>query len=134
MEDNKLSLIEILNLSYPKQFEWFMNEPGVNIQVNWVVTCVDDLENGDLFLIEGKQLNPEILEAVIEHGGAAVVLVGDTFPDNGIMPEGLPVVSIPGKESPHNIQRRLLNILINKRAFLMERSVRVKYSAIKTHR
>ena len=125
MNDNKQSLNELLHLSYPNQFEWLLNKPGAEIQVNWVVTCVDDLKHGDILLLPGNKLSPNILNGIVERGCSGLILVGETFPDDLIAPESLPIVSLPGKKSLRKIQQKLLEIMINQRAFLVERSVRI---------
>jgi purine catabolism regulator len=125
MKNQTNTLIELLRLGYPKGIEWLSTQPTAEIVINWVVTNVEEVGRDDLLLVQGVNLNPAILTQAQLRGGSAVVAVGRIPSTRSGFPTEIPVLHIPGEDSLRDIHRTLVNILVNQRAYLMERGVRI---------
>lgn len=123
MPTDLLSLQQLLRLSYPSQIEWLSEPPRLEIPLGWIALTVAEISAGDVLLIPGEQLTPEIAAQTRNRGGVAVICWGAS--PRGDAPSPLPVVGIPAEESLRAVHRTLLTILINQRSYLMERGVRL---------
>ena len=93
--------------------------------MQWVALSIDDIGEGDVLLISGTELSPKDVDQTWKRGGVAVIIVGDSPPSMSNLPSEFPVVSIPAKDNIRDIYRTMLTILINQRAHMMERGVRI---------
>jgi len=120
------TLNELLRLGYSHSLSWLTEKPDSDIQVNWVVTGVDEVQVGDVMLVPAVELDPEMVIRVREREGAAIILIGAAPSDYASYPAGLPVAALPGENNLRKVHRDLLNILVNQRAYLMARGVRIQ--------
>jgi len=103
MHVSMISLQQLLRLSFANATQWVLAPPKDDVPIRWVVLSLDEIEPGDVLLIPGFELNPEILEYTSKRGGAAVISWQDI----------------------RTIYRTLITLLVNQRAYLMERGVRI---------
>ena len=123
MNHPPLSLKELLRLSYSGPMQWLSGENQAHIRVKWVAVNIEDLQMGDVLLLSGDRLTPKLSQETWKKGGVAVILVSDSPP--GILSEELPIVALTDTIDFQELYRNMLTILINQRAFLMERGVRI---------
>jgi purine catabolism regulator len=125
MNDHTISFKELLRLSYSQNYCWISDEPTNDILVQWVATIVGEVQKGDILLIPPADLTPRVVKETQKRGGGAIILAGDAHSGEYKIDPEFPVVALPGEADPRVIHRVLLNILINRRASLMQRGVRV---------
>ena len=125
MQSSVISLQQLLRLSFANSAEWLMTRTKADIPVRWVVLSVDQVGQGEVLLISGRELTVEIVQLTDEHGGVAVIVWGRTALDVSKLSFDIPIISIPDDQMINNVYRTLLTILINQRAYLMERGVRI---------
>jgi len=125
MNEHTLTLKEILRLSYTGPLNWLSGEFNADLLVQWVAIRVDELKPGDVLLVPESELNPQLASKTRDMGGVALVLIGGTSQSGLSFPEDLPVVSIDSKTDIRDLHRTMLTIMINQRAYLMERRVRI---------
>lgn len=118
------TLKELLRLTFSEPITWLAGEAEVNRSVNWVALSLQEARPGDILLLPASLLSEEVLTQAQELDVAALLFLGSadlpkTFPDN------LPVAIISGGEDARDTQRMLVTVLINQRATLMERGVRI---------
>ena len=104
---------------------WLAEVPNERPNLNWVVTSIDEAQEGDILLLASVSDAAHLLARAKEQGGAAVVFLGDESPPENVIPEGLTVVAVPGQHSPQAVQKLLLTAMINQRVSLVEQGVRV---------
>ena len=131
MDDQKITLRELLRLSYPNESNWLVVGDGIDQGINWVVSKVDDIGSGDVLLVESSAFDTVLIESVHTRKGAGIILVGVGKTKVNLEDINTPVVSLQISDSIREVQRLLLNILINQRAHLMERSVQIHAHLLK---
>lgn len=125
MTKYSLTLKELLRLSYTGTLTWIAAESFADIQVQWVALNLDEMQLGDMLLISGSELNSGLTKKIRKKGGVAVVLVGESPPGDSITTDEIPIVALMDGTELRDIHRSILTILINQRAYLMERGVRI---------
>jgi purine catabolism regulator len=125
MNEPTSTLNELLRLGYPKKYAWLSDQPASDIQVGWVVSKVGDVGRGDLLVLSGVDLKPEVIRQIRVNGGVAIILTGVIPPVKSMNSNNFPVIHISGEDHLRDVQRTFLNILVNQRAYLMERGVRI---------
>lgn len=125
MDDHSPTLNELIRLSFGHKLLWLSEKPPGEILIKWVVTSMDEVRTGDVLLLSGTNLGADAVLRTQDRGGAALVLVGDVDIDKLRLLPDFPVVSLPGEGNFREVHRVLLNVLINQRAYLMERGVRI---------
>ncbi len=125
MQKTSNSLQQLLRLSFANLLVWLSDPPKEEIPIRWVVLSVDEVIPGDVLLIPGTELTPKIAKQTRTRGGAAVISWGELPSGNSVFPSEIPIVSIPREQEIRSVQRNLLTILVNQRAYLMERGVRI---------
>ena len=120
------TLKEVLRLSTSQPVTWLAGAGSEACSVRWVVISPDEVGPGDILLLPVSRLSNEIIQRASAQEAAAVLLLGDCAPLQPA-PEGdLAIVSIPELTGDlREIQRMLLTVLVNQRAALIERSVRI---------
>jgi purine catabolism regulator len=126
MDELPSTLNELLRLSYPETFSWLSALPEADIPVHWVVTGIDEIQKGDLLLVPETGLSPKDIKQAYKRGAAGIVVVGEVPASEPDMPPNFPVVAIGVQTNIREVQRLFLSFLVNKRAYLMERGVRVQ--------
>jgi len=120
-----ITLQQLLRLSFANAALWLSEQPKDAVPVHWIVLTIDEIDAGDVLLISGKELRPEILARTKSRGGSAVISWGQPVGDLELHPDSLPITVVPQDQAINLIHRTLLTILINQRAHLMERGVRI---------
>jgi len=131
MDDQKISLKELLRLSYPNESNWLVVGDEITQGINWVVSKVDDVGSGDVLLVESSAFDVGLIESIQTRKGAGIILMGEGKSKLNLKDIKIPVVSLQIFEGIRDVQRLLLNILINQRAHLMERSVQIHAHLLK---
>jgi purine catabolism regulator len=125
MHASVISLQQLLRLSFANSVTWLLEYPEGDVPVRWVVSSLDEIGPGDVLLIPGNELTPEKVELIWKRGGTAVISLGEAVLGDSTFSTDIPVVAIPQDQDIRTVNRTLLTILINQRAYLMERGVRV---------
>ena len=116
---------DLFRLAFSAPVVWLSEGANERPRLKWVVTNVDEAQQGDILLLSTVSNGARTLERARDLGTAAVIFLGDESPSEKILPEGLAVVAIPGHNNPQTIQRLLLTALINQRVALAEQGVRI---------
>ena len=125
MTASSSTLKELFRLSFSEPVTWLSGKSQENRTVNWVSLEVHDVQPGDLLLLPASQVDDRILIRAQRLNAAAVLCLGNLPEDEVSLPEGFPIVVATEERDIRNAQRMLLTILINQRATLMERGVRI---------
>jgi purine catabolism regulator len=117
-------LQELLRLSFSDSPHWLSGSQKAAILVSWIAVSLEEVQTGDLLLLEYKQASPEILSLAGKRGAVAALILGSSEePWNS--GSGLPVAVLSGKHSLRTTQQALLVTLINQHAGLVERSLSI---------
>ena len=125
MQSASITFQQLLRLSYANSTVWLSDQPKENTPIRWVVLALDEITPGDVLLIPSIELTPEIVGQTVNQGGAAIISLGDDHPLESPSPSEIPIVAIPGEQDTRTVHRTLLTIVVNQRAHLMERGVRI---------
>ncbi len=125
MTETTPTLKELLRLTFSEPITWLAGEAEDNRVVNWVALSLQEARSGDVLLLPASLLSDEVLTQAQELNVAAVLFLGTTPIPKCTFPDDLPVAIVPGVEDMRDTQRLLATILINQRATLMERGVRI---------
>jgi purine catabolism regulator len=90
-----------------------------------VVLTNEDIGPGDVLLIPGIDLTQDHVKCIKQAGGTAIISWGETKSAVQNFSLDMPIVTIPADQEFQSVYRTLLTILINQRAYLMERGVRI---------
>ncbi len=94
--------------------------------VRWVASSAAEARPGDILLLPATELNSELIRCADEQGAAALLLVGECELPQDAPEPGLIIASVPGTpDDLRETQRLILTVLVNQRAALVERGVRV---------
>jgi purine catabolism regulator len=116
---------DLFRLAFSAPVVWLAENPNERPNMNWVVTGIDEAQEGDILLLASVTDAAPTLARAREQGCAAAVFLGDESPPENALPDGLTVVALPGKHNLQTVQRLLLTALINQRVALVEQGVRV---------
>ncbi len=125
MNQNPLTLKELLRLTGVKPSIWLSGEANVDIAIAWVALSLEDVAPGDLLLVPGENLHPKRVKQAWKRGGAAIIIVGDSSLGEAEIPAEMPVAVAPDETDLREVYRTMLTILVNQRAYMMERGVRI---------
>jgi len=125
MHASVISFQQLLRLSFANSVTWFFERPKEDVPIRWVVLSLDEVEPGDVLLIPGIELIPEKVKQTLKRGGAAVISWGEVTQWDSALPFDIPIAVIPNDQVIRTVYRTLLTILVNQRAYLMERGVRI---------
>ncbi|MGW8249427.1 MAG: PucR family transcriptional regulator [Anaerolineales bacterium] len=127
MDNTYPTLKEVLRLSVSEPITWLSGTDAESCPVRWVAGSVDEAQNGDLLVIPASHLNGVVMQRAREQGVAALLLVGETGElENGLDNQAPAIAAIPETAGDaRQIQRMILTLLVNQRAALIERGVRV---------
>jgi purine catabolism regulator len=120
-----LALKDLFRLAFTGPVVWLAGDPSARPNINWVVFSVEEAQQGDLLILTDQADLPSNLQRARQQGVSAVLICGDVALPEDAIPDGLAVVTVPGQSNLQITQRSLLTILINQRAALMERGVRI---------
>lgn len=120
-----VSLNDLLRLTFSEPITWLSETPDKDCHINWVASSLADVQASELLVMSGEKLDHRIFLRAKKRGVAAVLILGE-MPDNPVdIPKNLPVFTVEGEHDQHSILRLLLTVLINQRAALIERGVRI---------
>ena len=126
MNAKSIRLKDLLRLAFPVPVVWLAGECYAERLVNWVATRTDELQEGDLLLVEPTGLNGQLILQAQQQGAVAVLVTGGVEIRDPLEATELAVLVAGETEADmHTIQRQLLVVLINQRAALMERGARI---------
>lgn len=125
MEPSFSNLKDLIRLTFSEPIIWLKGEPTDDQSVNWGVFSFDDVQSGDLLVLPVAEVKREPIVRADSAGAVAVVLLGeiDSLPENLLNGIHIPVAY--SKQNKRLTQRRLLTALIDHRALIEERRVRV---------
>ena len=116
---------EIIRLVFEEPVVWLHGEPGEDIAVNWATISLDGLKPGDLLIIQAVDFIGDTPAAAKERGAVAVLVLGETVSILKQSPDDFPLLHAPAAADLRMVQRRMLEAILNQRAVLMERGVRM---------
>jgi purine catabolism regulator len=125
MKTRSPTIKDLFRLALSAPVVWLAENPNECPNLNWVVTSIDEAQEGDILLLTSVSDASRTLGRAQEQGSAAVVFLGDESPPENVLPEGLTVVAMPGQHSPQTVQKLLLTAMINQRVALVEQGVRI---------
>ena len=131
MNDQITTLAELIRISYPQDLNWLADGPTKNDRVNWIVTHIDDLEEFDILVLGASELDSEIVKQTRNRGAVGIILINDCVPDDQTINHNFPIAAIKGTQTIREVQKRLQNIILNQRSFLLERSLQIHAHLLK---
>lgn len=119
-------LKDLIRLSFSEPVTWLSSEASGRHPIYWVTTSLEEAQPGDLLLWPASQASEELLARIRDRQVAALLLVGEAGLPEGAVPEGMAMAVVPGSQDDlREIHRLMLTILVNQRAALIERGVRI---------
>lgn len=125
MQAAGITLQQLLRLSFANSIQWLSDQPKENIPIRWVVLSMEEVTPGDVLLIPGADLTIAQVKQTQKRGGVAVISWSEAPLLDSAPQTGIPVFAIPDEQDIRSVHRTLLTILVNQRAYLMERGVRI---------
>jgi len=125
MDSPSLSFRKLLRLAYSEPAYWLAGDAQADPPVEWISASLEQTQAGDVLLLPAEALTSETLQRARQAGVAAVLVVGEDFKGVEPLAIDLPAAVVSGQGDLRSIQRNLQTILINQRAALMERGVRI---------
>jgi purine catabolism regulator len=125
MTTSSLKLCDLLRLAFTGPVTWLSGEEKANCNVNWVSLSIENAHPGDLILISSEDLNEQTLETAQSRQAAALLCLGAPVQTAPLHPDNFPIAVINETGDLRAVERLLLTLLINQRALLMERGVRI---------
>jgi purine catabolism regulator len=120
-----LTLRQLLRLSFADSVIWQHHPPKEDVDVKWVVLTMEDVSPGNVLLIPGNDITQSGIKRIEQAGGTAIISWGEIKSGDLTVSIDLPIAVIPADQDFQSVYRTLLTILINQRAYLMERGVRI---------
>ncbi len=120
------TLKEVLRLSIAQPVTWLSGADSGSRPVRWVATLPDEAGQDDILLLPASRLSARLIRQASAQGAAALLLLGNP-PALPAAPSGeLAILSIPeAAGDARQVQRMILTVLVNQRAALIERGVRI---------
>jgi purine catabolism regulator len=125
MTTSTLTLRDLLRLAFAGPVIWLSGEIKANCSVNWVSLSTENAHSGDLILLPIEELNEKNLEIAHTRQAAALLCIGAPPRSLQISESDFPIAVIEDVGDIRAVERLLLTLLINQRALLMERGVRI---------
>lgn len=126
MDTRPVHLNELLRLSFTGPYTWLSGNGREDSPIKWIVASIDELQSGDILVAQGDLFNSDLLRCARQAGAAAAILLGEPPSPQETLPTDFPVavVSEPNLDLREAL-RSLLTSLINFRAALLERGIRI---------
>ena len=77
MKTHSLTIKELFRLAFSAPVVWLAENPSERPALNWVVTSVEEAQEGDILLLSTASNAARTLLRAREQGTAAVVFLGD---------------------------------------------------------
>jgi purine catabolism regulator len=119
------SLSELIRLSFTEPATWLTGSRDTTNAFNWVATSLEEARPGDILVVSQENVDNGLLAESGNKRLAALLVLGNPDLDGKIIPDGLAIIALEAELEARAAQRDLLTILINQRAMLMERGVRI---------
>lgn len=126
MNARPVRLEDLLRLSFSEPIIWLSGEGNRGRGVQWVSTSVEEAQEGDLLLELASELSPELIVCANQRQVAAIILLGEVSIIEGSVPGNLAIAATAcPPEGLRAVQQLMLTNLVNHRAALLERGVRI---------
>jgi purine catabolism regulator len=125
MDHVSLDLNNFLRITFSSRIEWISEEPAVEISVNWVALSGKEIQQGDVLLVSASRMGQDVVDAAVQRGAAALLILGHLKEKTYRLPENLPVAVILEATGLHAAQKRLLAGMLAQRGALMEKGLRI---------
>jgi len=125
MKESVFELNELVRLCCSGPLHWLSDEPVQDSLVHWVALEIEHVQKGDILLVPEGKLTSKIVGQVKKREGVGVVILGEAPTEGPASPYIIPVLNVPDEKDVREVYRSLVTILVNQRAYLMERGVRI---------
>lgn len=126
MAEPGLSLNELLRICFPATVRWLNEESDSSCDVEWVVTSITEVQEGDILLLSADQINHSLVTQAEAKGASSILIYGEISDEAMDFPKSMAVVVIPENVGHiREVQRRLLTTLTNQRLGMVERGSRI---------
>jgi hypothetical protein len=122
----KTSLKDLIRLAFSDPILWLAGQAYAHLAVNWVVDDLEQVQAGDIFLLPAVRFGQDVLNAAYQKQALAVILLGKPPEEMPACPDGSALLALPELSDVRQAQRLLATVLVNQRAILMERSMRIQ--------
>ena len=124
MTPSNLPYNQLLRLSFSDEVVWLSGPAEAARPVTWVTSSIAEARPGDLLLLSAATVTPATLAEALAKTPAGLLFVGRPQPALDLPPD-LPAAWLARTEEVRSAQRLLTTQLVNQRAALMERGVRI---------
>lgn len=125
MESSSTNIHNLLRLAFSAPVEWITNRPPNDLNIHWIASSLDVVQAGDVIIMSGSKLTIEKIDQARGLGVSVFLLIGKPNESLTDIPDKPAIGIIRDQASVRATQQLLLTILINQRAALMERGVRI---------
>lgn len=125
MAASTLSLSNLLRIAFTEPVAWLCGEKYIHAQVNWVALSTEKLQAGDILVIDAGEWNTALLLEAGQHEAAAILFVNYQTQEDIPTSSDLPILAAPAGVDQRTAERVLITALINQRAALIERGMRI---------
>jgi purine catabolism regulator len=125
MTTSTLTLNDLLRLAFTGPVTWLSGEAKANCSVSWVSLSTEEAHSGDLILLPIEELKAKTLEDAHGMHAAALLFLGVPTKPLPKFDQDFPIATINEAGDLRMVERMLLTLLVNQRALLMERGVRI---------
>lgn len=123
---SSITLQELLQPALEESIIWLSCNDNTHVPIEWISISLEEARGGDLLLIPGTLLSTELAFQAQARGIPAILGLGKPIKTFEDFPESISIGYLAKhKEDIRDIQRRLLAILINERAALIERGTEI---------
>ena len=125
MNTHSPTLNDLVRLAFAGPVTWLSGEANADQDIRWVSTSVEDAQPGDLLLVHQAELDGALLAQAQKKQLAGMLLLGEVADPPGPLPDSLVIGAVHNQGDVREAQRMLITTLVNQRAALMERGVRI---------
>jgi len=115
----------LLRLAFADQITWLSPIRADTPLVRWVCSNITKVQPGDLLLVPGNELDSDSLQQANQAGASAILVLNKVADQVDYTDSPLPVAQHHSADDIRDVEKLLSTILINQRAGLMERGVRI---------
>lgn len=123
------SLVHLIRLAFGDAPVWLTGEPRPGLQVEWATAAQSELSPGDLLLLASNlsaaEFSEQLALARARHACAVLLFGGRPPAVDQAAAQDLPIGWLSTPADPRQALRLVLMLLLNQRAALIERGVRI---------
>jgi len=119
------TLQELLRLCFSDSVQWITIPPQVEPRIAWVTTASAEVQPDDLLLLAYEGASSEVFERAGVQGAAAVLVISEIDREIPLPAAPPPVALLVTHSDTRQVHQLLTSMLVNQRASLIERGVRV---------